>query len=662
MKTKQLISFGFIVFLTTISVFGQIRLPQLVGDGMILQRDIPAKIWGRATPNEKINLLFQNKKYETTTDADGKWEIQLPAQKAGGPHAITITASNTIHINNILFGDVWLCSGQSNMETPVSRVMTLFGDEISRYSNPNIRYVKIPLAYHFHAPQNDVAPCSWVELNPETAPGFSAVAYFFAKEMIEKTGVPVGIINSSVGGSPAEAWIGEEALHAFPAYLNDMRLCRSDEFVADMLRLASLPGRRWHAVLNEQDKGLNEAVRWSSPDYDDRAWKSTDLFDNDWGKNGTRPANGVFWFRKEIEIPSEYANQPAKLYMGRIVDADSVYVNGVFTGTTGYQYPPRNYAIPVQVLKAGKNIIAVRLVSQSEFPEFVPDKPYKIVFHDREINLEGQWKYNTGALMPPVSGEGITFQYKPAGLYNAMIAPLKNHALKGVLWYQGESNTGRPDEYYDLMTALIGNWRKLWNNDLPFLLVQLANFMKPALFQQQSAWAELRDVQRKLSQTVPNTALAVTIDIGEWNDIHPLNKKDVGKRLALQARKIVYGEPIVSEGPVYQSHVIEGNKIRLTFQPETADFMPVDELKGFAVAGPDGVFKPAKAQIDGNRITVWSDAVAHPMKVRYAWANNPEGANLYNKAGLPASPFQTTADRGYAPFHTVPAGRKPGKK
>ena len=628
-----------ITLFLSVSAFAQVRLPRLVGDGMILQRDVPAKIWGWAAPNEKISLKFRDETHETTADAAGTWEVTLPAQKAGGPWTIIVAASNTVRIDNILFGDVWLCSGQSNMETPVSRVTTLFGDEINGYSNPNVRYVKIPLTYDFHAPQTDVASCSWVTLTPTTAPEFSAVAYFFAREMSEKTGVPVGIINSSVGGSPAEAWMGEEALQAFPAHLNDMLLCRSDEFVADMQRLSSLPGRRWHTVLNERDKGLNESVKWSSPDYDDRAWQTVDLFDKSWGRNGNRPANGVFWFRKEVEIPAEYADRPAPLYMGRIVDADSVHVNGVFVGTTGYQYPPRNYTVPAKVLKAGKNIVAVRLVSQAGFPEFVPDKPYKIVLPDREISLEGEWKYNAGALMPPVPGGGIAFQNKPSGLYNAMIAPLKNHAVKGVLWYQGESNTGRHDEYYTLMTALIDGWRKLWNRDLPFLLVQLANYMEPALVEQRSGWAELREAQRKLSQTVPNTALVVAIDVGEWNDVHPLNKKDVGKRLALQARRMVYGENIVSDGPVYQSHAVEGNEITLTFKPETADFMPVDELKGFAVAGADGVFKPARAQIVGNRVVVWNDAVAHPTKIRYAWANNPEGANLYNKSGLPASPF-----------------------
>ncbi|MDR0834449.1 MAG: beta galactosidase jelly roll domain-containing protein [Candidatus Symbiothrix sp.] len=625
----------------SLTAFSEIRLPQLVSDGMIVQRDAPIKVWGWAAPNEKIDLEFNKAKYQAVADTDGNWLVQIPAQKAGGPYTMTLKATNTLTVKNILVGDVWICSGQSNMETPISRVMSMFGDEINACSNPNIRYVKIPLTYNFHAPQTDVPPCHWVDVTPATAQDFSAVAYFYAKEMYEKTGVPVGIINSSVGGSPAEAWISEEALQPFPALINDKRICESDEFVAEMQKLGSLPGRRWQTVLNAQDKGLNGAIQWSSPACNDQDWATTDLLDNSWGREGRYPANGVFWFRKEVEIPATWAGQAALLFMGRIVDADSVFVNGVFVGTTGYQYPPRNYAVPQGVLKAGKNLVTVRLVSQGGFPEFVKNKPYKLVFNNQEISLEGQWKYKTGALMPAAPGGGITFQYKPVGLYNAMIYPLKNFATKGFLWYQGESNTGRADEYYDLMSALISDWRHLWKTESPFLIVQLANFMEPALLQQNSGWAELRNVQLELSKTIPNTGLAVAIDVGEWNDIHPLNKKDVGKRLALQARKLAYGEKIIADGPVYESYKMEGNKIVVTFKNGTNDLKPVDELKGFAVAGTDGIFKLAKATIQGNQVLVWNDEVSTPAAVRYAWANNPEGANLYNKEGLPASPFQT---------------------
>ncbi|MDR0231767.1 MAG: sialate O-acetylesterase [Dysgonamonadaceae bacterium] len=646
-KTIILLSFLGIIF----SSSAQVRLPQLVSDGMILQRDVPAKIWGWASPGEKVTVVFNSQPslrgtkqstLSTQADVNGNWEIILPAQKAGGPYSMTISASNSITIQNILFGDVWLCSGQSNMETPISRTMTLFGDEISNYYNPKIRYVKIPLAYNFHAPQTDVPACLWVDLTPETAQNYSAVAYFFAKEMFNKTGVPVGLINSSVGGTPAEAWIGEEFLKDFPVKLNDMRMAQSDEFVTEMQRLGSLPGQRWDTVLNEQDKGLTGTIRWSSPDYDDSSWSTVNLLDNSWGRKNSRPVNGVFWFRKEIEVPAELAGQEAMLYMGRIIDADYAYINGKQVGVTYYQYPPRNYTVPKGLLKAGKNMIAVRLISQGGFPGFVSDKPYKLVFKNQEpISLEGDWKFQPGALMPPTSGGGISFQNKPTGLYNAMIAPLQNHAFKGVIWYQGESNTDRYFEYYDLMTQLISNWRKLFGENLPFLSVQLTNYMEPALLQQNSEWAELRNIQRRLSQTIPNTGMAVAIDLGEWNDIHPLNKKDVGLRLALQARRLVYGEKIVSDGPVFQSQTIDGNKIIISFKNGTNNLQPVDELKGFAIAGADGVYKLAHAVIDGNRVVVWNDNITQPIKVRYAWANNPEGANLRNTSGLPASPFQT---------------------
>jgi len=636
LQTVLLLAF----LLVTPFLYAQVRLPHLVSDGMILQRDVPVKIWGWATPNEEVVLKFKKKNYVTKADEAGNWEISLPAQKAGGKYTMDIQASNTITLSNIVFGDVWLCSGQSNMETPVSRVMTLFGDEINQYSNPDIRYVRIPLTYNFQGPQADLAPCKWVDVTPETAQNFSAVAYFFAKEMYAKTGVPVGIINSSVGGSPAEAWVSEAGLKDFPVMLNDMRICQSEDFVAKMQQMGSLPGRRWHQILIEQDKGLRE--KWASPNYDDRSWATTDLLDNSWGKNGYRPANGVYWFRKEVEIPVGYEAQSAMLYMGRIVDSDSLFVNGQFVGTTGYQYPPRNYSIPKGILKAGKNLVTVRLVSNGGFPEFVPDKPYKIAFADREVDLKGQWKYNVGALMPPTPGGGIGFQNKPTGLYNAMIGPLKNHAIKGILWYQGESNTGRADEYYDLMSALIEDWRHLWSEHTPFFIVQLPNFMNPSLLQQNSGWASLREVQRQLSLNIPHTALVVTIDVGEWNDIHPLNKKDVGQRIALQARKLVYGENIASEGPMYQSCQIVDGKMVISFKEGTNDLLPVEELKGFALAGEDGIFHLAKATIDGKQVIVWNNEIPNPVAVRYSWANNPEGANLKNKSELPASPFQGT--------------------
>jgi sialate O-acetylesterase len=619
-----------------------LRLSQFIGDGMILQRDVPVKVWGWASPHEQVSISCQgidDTAYTTEADSTGRWGKVLPPQPAGGPHTLTIqTADSTVTVRDVLFGDVWLCSGQSNMETPVSRVMPLFGNEIMDYSNPHIRYVKIPLACQFQGACSDILPCRWQALSPETAPSFSAVAYFFARELYEKTKVPVGIINSSVGGSPAEAWMSEEALAHFPALLNDLRICRDEAFVSEMQRLSALPGQRWTTVLDEQDQGLQEG--WSAPDYDDRAWDSCRLSDDSWGRNGRHPSNGVFWFRKEVYLSAEEAGQAATLLLGRIVDADSAFVNGVCVGTTSYQYPPRRYAVPAGILRKGRNLIAVRLVSQWGFPSFVPDKPYRLSFPADAISLEGTWKYRAGAQMPPLSG-GISFQNKPSGLYNAMIAPLGGLSFKGILWYQGESNTGRYDSYFALMEALVSDWRGLFGDNLPFFFVQLANYLPPSLLQQHSDWAELRDVQRRLASTLPHSALAVTIDLGEWNDIHPLNKKDVGLRLALQARRLVYGENIVSEGPRFLSceRGAEGSLV-IHFAEGSDDLLPIEPLCGFAVAGVDGGFLPAQARVEGHEVIVHHDAVPYPIAVRYAWADNPQGANLRNRSLLPASPFQ----------------------
>jgi sialate O-acetylesterase len=335
--------------------------------------------------------------------------------------------------------------------------------------------------------------------------------------------------------------------------------------------------------------------------------------------------------------------KPAQLNLGRIVDADSVFVNGIFVGTTSYQYPPRRYTIPPTLLKEGRNIIIIRVINERGRGGFVEDKPYELAVGNQKTDLKGDWQYQLGAKMEPLRGETF-IRWKPMGLYNAMLSPLLNYQIKGVIWYQGEANANRPIEYRQLFPALIKDWRKNWNQgDFPFLFVQLPNFMEPKAEPSESNWALLREAQLK-TLSVPNTAMAVTIDIGEWNDIHPLNKKDVGKRLALAATKVAYGEKnIVYSGPIYKSMTIDGNKIILTFTNIGSSLMARGdgELKCFAICGIDSQFVWAQAKIEGDKIVVWSDKIANPVAVRYAWADNPESANLYNKDGLPASPFRT---------------------
>jgi sialate O-acetylesterase len=354
----------------------------------------------------------------------------------------------------------------------------------------------------------------------------------------------------------------------------------------------------------------------------------------------------VVWFRKEVDVPAAMAGKPARLELGTIVDSDSVYINGQFAGTTGYQYPPRKYDLPATMLKAGRNVIVVRIINNGGRGGFTMDKQYRLLAAGQTLDLRGDWQYKLGATARPTPGS-TTFQYMPGGLFNGMISPLLPYAVKGVIWFQGESNAGRPDDYEQLLTALIGDWRRHWQQpNMPFVYAQLANFMAPKDQPTESGWAALRDAQRR-TLAVPHTGMAVALDLGEWNDIHPLNKEDVGKRLALAAQKVAYGDQkVVASGPLFQSMTVAGNKATLSFTSIGGGLVAKDgkPLRYFAVAGPDKKFVWAQARIEGNKVVVWNDQVPVPVTVRYAWADNPEGANLSNKEGLPASSFTTATN------------------
>ena len=527
-----------VVFLCFACLGGaKVKLPTLVSDGMVLQRERPVNIWGTAEPDETIIVNFLKKKYTTVADKEGNWKVTLPAMKAGGPYTMTI---NEFQLKDILVGDVWLCSGQSNMELPVSRVTDLFRDEINADSNyPMIRHIKVPLQYNFHAPQNDIQKTSWQTMTPENAMSFSAVAYFFAKDIYQKTKIPVGLINSSVGGSPVEAWISEEGLIPFPLYLNEKHIYESDDLIAAMKKVEGMKQAAWNVSLYREDKGLHETTSWYVADYDDSNWNATDLFATYWATNGLNPVNGSHWFRKDFQVSGGQAGKEATLRMGCIVDADSVYINGRFVGTVSYQYPPRIYQIPAGLLKEGKNTITVRLISGGGMPRFVKEKPYKILFGkgqpekgETEISLEGTWKYRLGASMPSAPGQTF-FQYKAVGLYNAMIAPLLNYSVTGTIWYQGESNVSRRNEYEALLTTMIADWRQRWNQpDLPFYIIELADFLSREDKGGRAAWAEFRKVQAEVADKNKNVTLIKNSDLGEWNDIHPLDKKTIGQRVS----------------------------------------------------------------------------------------------------------------------------------
>jgi sialate O-acetylesterase len=429
-----------------------------------------------------------------------------------------------------------------------------------------------------------------------------------------------------VGGTPIEAWISENGLKEFPSYVKDTTQAKTP---------AQTPRK-------SADRGLAE--KWADPSYAPKGWKRFAI-PGYWEDQGLRDLNGVVWFRREIEIPASLAGLPAKLFMGRIVDADQVFVNGEQIGNITYQYPPRRYSVKNGLLKAGKNLVVIRVTNTAGKGGFVPDKQYELIVGNQTFDLQGDWHYKVGDVFPPVVEKPAPSAYTPTALYNAMIAPFTDYALKGFVWYQGESNVGKPQVYEQLLPALAKDWRTQFNQpEIPFLYVQLPGFQDRDFLPSESNMAVLRDGQLK-SLSIPRSGMAVTLDLGEWNDIHPLTKKPIGERLALAARKLAYGENIVSSGPIYESNQIEGGRIRIRFR-ETGSGLSInktdeDELMQFAIAGKDKKFVWAKAIIERNTVVVWNDEVAEPMYVRYGWADNPEGANLVNVEGLPASPFRT---------------------
>ncbi len=640
---KRILCLGYLLSFLAIDAFCTVRLPRLVSDGMVLQRDARVRIWGWAESGETVKISFLDSTRQALANEAGEWSAVFSGLEAGGPYEMVIAAGDTFKIRNILVGDVWVCSGQSNMDINMDRVRPLYEEEIRNAGNEEIRYFSVPASWNFIEPQEDLPSGKWENISRDNILAISAVAYFFAGELYRKYHVPVGIIRSSLGGSPAEAWMSEDALKAFPQYYDEMQKYKDTALIR---RIENEDKRRitdWYMRLNSRDAGYKDpGLPWYNPRVDISGWDVLQV-PGYWADQGEGEVNGVAWFRKDIELKGEMAGKAARLNLGRIVDADSVFVNGVYVGSTGYQYPPRRYRIPEGLLTGGKNSIVIRLISNGGRGGFVPGKPYELIIAGETFDLKGKWYYRFGTEMEP-SPSATTIRWKPGGLYNGMLNPLTDYTIKGVVWYQGESNASRAAEYKNLFPALIRNWRNSWHQgDFPFIYVQLPNYMESKDQPSESEWALLREAQAE-ALSLPNTGMAVAIDLGEWNDIHPLNKKDVGGRLALAAEKTAYHETgIIASGPRFKSMKIKGNRLMLTFTGTGSGLVTKGggKLMGFAIAGKDMRFVWAKAKISGQRVVVWNAKVRDPVAVRYAWADNPKGANLYNKEGLPAAPFRT---------------------
>lgn len=643
MKRLSIFFIFLATFLTGLQLSAKIRLPAMVSDSMVLQRDVKLKIWGWADQDENIKVTFRGKNYAAKAGADGKWLIWMAPASAGGPYAMTIAGKeNRITLNQILVGDVWLCAGQSNMVHSLELHKDRYREDIAKANYPEIRQFLVPTSPSLTGPSELLPDTRWKAATSQNILRFSVVAYFFARSLYEKYHVPMGIINASVGGTPIEAWTSEAGLKEFPDLLRVVKKNKDTSYVNKMNRAAASRGREI-ARMRQFDKGLMNTPKWYDTAFTPKNWSTINI-PGYWEDQGLRDFDGVVWYRREINVPASMTGKPARVSLGRIVDADYLYINGALVGNKTYQYPQRMYDLAAGVLKPGKNVFVVRVINYGGKGGFVPDKPYYVATENDTLDLKGYWHYQVGEVYENAGNAGgINSQNQPTALYNGMIAPFTNYGIKGMLWYQGESNTGHPEAYDDLLPAIISDWRHQWaQGELPFLFAQLPNFMETNYTPAESQWARLREAQRKALR-VNQTAMAVTIDLGEWNDIHPGNKKPIGDRLALAAQHLAYQEKnIVYSGPLVTTARVTGNKVVLHFAHTGGGLISSDgeELRWLALAGEDKKFVWAHADIRNDEVELWSNKIDRPVYVRYAWADNPAHVNLYNKEGLPASPFE----------------------
>ena len=511
---KKIVLASLLVLLASCSQ-SPVILPHAFSDHMVLQRDRPVPVWGKADPHAKVTISWLGQKVHVKADAEGAWKASLPATPAGGPYTLTI---NDKVLEDILVGDVFLCSGQSNMELPVSRCLDAVAAEIKEYANPQVRYLGVPMAYAFDGPCEDLPDCAWQVLDSErTGLSWSAVCYFTARYLQEATGVPVGMVNVSVGGSPIEAWLREDVLEAYA--LKELNHLRKPG-VLDSIN-------QFNATLYTDWQNAHNAL---PPDPRAR-WKSVDIFSSSWAKdNRGENIYGSHILRRSFTLPAGWTG-PSVLHLGALIDADSTFVNGQYVGHTTYMYPPRNYPVPDGLLKEGTNTVEIHLYACGGNPAgFVPDKPYSLETPGGTVSLLKGWEHKAGRRMPPRPAQ-VFLQYKPAGLYNAMEAPLKDFAFAGFIWYQGESNCDNAAHYGTLLETLVRTRREELNTpDLPFYIIELAAFEHSERTDHDWEWNRVQKEQRRTAEKVPGVFLVPNADLGEWNDIHPQDKATVGRR------------------------------------------------------------------------------------------------------------------------------------
>jgi len=628
------------------SVSARPLLAGIFTEHMVLQRNRRDPVWGWAPPGASITLTLADRTVRTTAAADGAWHAALLPLPAGGPYALTVTDGlQKVTLHDVLIGDVWLCAGQSNMEMGIGNAVN--GEqEIAAADFPQIRLFTVERRFAT-TPQTDIAGGRWSVCTPENIRsqgfwnGFSAAGYFFGREIHREIGVPIGLIQTAWSGTPAEAWTSESALHR--------QLPEFDPAVTDTKALAGDP-TGGVALLNtwyQRNAPPDASGDWAAPDLDDSAWKTFSIpaYWEDSGLPEFAGFDGVAWFRRQVDLPPDITGKEAALRF-KADDVDSTWVNGVPVGATADFSADRQYRIPAGVLRAGRNVITIRIID-------IGGKGGLNVAPTLELagaparDLSGDWRYRIGfslANATPLPSVLTYNQDAPTVSFNGVIYPIVPFALCGAVWYQGESNGDHGYQYRRLLPAMIADWRSRWGQgDFPFYIVQLPGYLAPPGVPGDHGWADLREAQLLTAEHVPNCGLAVAIDLGAADQLHPVNKQDIGHRLALVALAKTYGRKIEYSGPSYRSMAIEGSAIRLRFTHVGKGLVARGDapLRQFAIAGADRKFVWADAHIDGDTVVVASQQVSNPVAVRYAWAINPAGCNLYNQAGLPGSPFRT---------------------
>jgi sialate O-acetylesterase len=659
-----------IVLVSALAVSGRadVRLPTLLGDHAVLQQQSRVRLWGWAEPNEPVTIQpsWPGDAVGVTTGADGRWEAYVATPAAGGPFELAFTGQNTITLHDILVGEVWVCSGQSNMEMPLARGYGWGGvlnheQEVAAAQYPRMRLFKV----NWSATWAPKAECygKWQACTPDSAALFSAAGYYFARRVQQDLNVPIGLIQSTMGGTRAEAWTSREMLESLGLCTAELATPYIDKTPENVARYQAAEGQREarRYELDAHDDGL--AAGYARAEFDDSGFGTLDVPGRWEDQPDLRELDGVVWFRRPIDLPEAWRGRDLVVSLGPVADCDVTYFNGRKLGSIGYGTPryweaPREYFIPGGFAQADQNVLAVRVFDDGGDGGLVgkPDQLWIAPADARQDrrSLAGLWRYKVSAVLLP-NPVKMLHENSPTVLYNGMIAPLTRYTIRGFLWYQGEANHTQGRAYARLLPALIQDWRRRWGlGDLPFYYVQIA----PYRYDASDAAAELRESQL-LSLQVPNTGMVVTTDVGDPNDIHPANKQAVGERLARWALARTYGRKVEVSGPLYRRQEVEAGRIRLQFDHVGAGLVAPDgKLGEFTIAGADGKFVPAGAVIDGATVVVSSQDLPQPVAVRYGWSNTPR-ATLFNQDGLPASPFRTDAPDTAAAGESRPIASKP---